>query len=88
MDSGEHFNFKNAILGFNLLFKDNFDLRTPSRQPKSLIYLAPKNKMFCFRCKLFGNSLSALRYDEICAWKNASVRLYDHEKSKGFYYLL
>lgn len=50
---------------------------------KWLIYSVAKNKMFCFCCKLFGNTLSALGSDGICDWKNASVRLSDHEKSKG-----
>jgi hypothetical protein len=50
---------------------------------KWLVYSVAKDRMFCFCCKLFGNISSALGSEGFCDWKNASVRLSEHEKSKG-----
>jgi hypothetical protein len=50
---------------------------------KWLVYSVAFDRIFCFCCKLFGCILSALGSEGFCDWKNASVRLSEHEKSKG-----
>ncbi|GBM01702.1 Zinc finger MYM-type protein 5 [Araneus ventricosus] len=47
-----------------------------------LLYSATSDKVFCYYCKLFKNSVSALTSNGFNDWPNIHTRLAEHEKSK------
>ena len=50
---------------------------------KWLAFSVPKNKLFCFCCKLFSSKAVALTAKGFNDWSNASLRLSEHEQSIG-----
>lgn len=50
---------------------------------KWLVFSKSKQKIFCFCCKLFSQQTVALTSTGFDDWANTSVRLTEHEKSRG-----
>ncbi|GFW08229.1 zinc finger MYM-type protein 5 [Trichonephila clavipes] len=47
-----------------------------------LVYSSSKNEVFCFQCRLFGNSQTQMVQQGCCDWTHLSSILHRHENTK------